>query len=97
MTLLADLHRGSDPLWVPCSRPREHGVSRLQDSLGHAHEDVSMASKSLECHHLRCNTWGRGGDQRGLSINETSCWVYLVDKLSPPGAPVPDPDILQYR
>src|SRR5271157_1232985 len=59
---------GSDPLWVPCSRPREHGVPRLQDSLGHAHEDVSMAPKSLEYHHLRCNTWGRGGDQRGVSF-----------------------------
>ncbi len=67
MTLLADLHRGSVPLWVPCSRPREHGVPRLQDSLGHAHEAVSMAPKSLEYHHLRCNTWGRGGDQRGVS------------------------------
>src|SRR5271165_6199278 len=67
MTLLADLHRGSDPLRVPCSRPREHGVPRLEDSLGHAHEDVSMAPKSLEYHHLRCNTCGRGGDQRGLS------------------------------
>src|SRR5208337_3044109 len=69
LTLLADLHRGSDPLWVPCSRGREHGVPRLQDSLGHAHEDVSMAPKSLVYHHLRCNTWGRGGDQRGVSEN----------------------------
>ena len=26
-----------------------------------------FGSSSLEYHHLRCNTWGRGGDQRGLS------------------------------
>ena len=32
-------------------------------------EAVSVAPKSLEYHHLRCNTWGRGGDQRGVSEN----------------------------
>lgn len=29
---------------------------------------VRILFKSLEYHHLRYNTWGRGGDQRGLSF-----------------------------
>ena len=33
------------------------------ESLGHAHEDVSMAPKSLAQHHLRFISWSRGGDQ----------------------------------
>jgi hypothetical protein len=38
--------------------------SRIPESLGHAHEDVSMAPKSLAQHHLRFISWSRGGDQR---------------------------------
>ena len=37
----------------------------LPESLGHAHEAVSMAPKSLAQHHLRFISWNRGGDQRG--------------------------------
>ena len=37
----------------------------LAESLGHAHEAVSMAPKSLAQHHLRFISWSRGGDQRG--------------------------------
>ncbi len=33
------------------------------ESLGHAHDDVSMAPKSLAQHHLRFISWSRGGDQ----------------------------------
>ena len=36
---------------------------------GHAHEDVSMAPKSLARHHLRFISWSRGGDQRGVSTH----------------------------
>ena len=61
--LLAELHRGSDRpgchahVFVSMERPG------FPESLGHAHEDVSMAPKSLAQHHLRFISWSRGGDQ----------------------------------
>ena len=39
----------------------------LLESLGHAHEVVSMVPKSLAQHHLRFISWSRGGVQRGVS------------------------------
>ena len=40
----------------------------LPESLGPAHEAVSMAPKSLAQHHLRFISWSRGGDRRGISF-----------------------------
>ena len=53
----------------------------LPESLGHAHEAVSMAPKSLAQHHLRFISWSRGGDQRGVSIEgcpRDSAWRKLM-------------------
>src|SRR5271157_1039679 len=69
----------------------------FQGILGRSRPEIGRLHRKCGRTQFWCRLTGRGGDQRGLSINEASCWVYLVDKLSPPGAPVPDPDILQYR
>ena len=66
--LLAELHRGSDPSGCHAHVFVSMECPGLPESLGHAHEDVSMAPKSLAHHHLRFISWSRGGDQRGVSF-----------------------------
>ena len=70
--LLADLHPGSDPSRVPCSRLREHGVPWPSKSwtCSRRREHGTRISCAL-C--LRFISWSRGGDQRGvLEIPESS-------------------------
>ena len=53
----------------------------LPESLGPAHEAMSMAPKSLAQHHLRFISWSRGGDRRGVSIEgcpRDSAWRKLM-------------------
>ena len=60
--------------------PREHEVPRLHDSLGHAHEDVSMAPKSLEYHITTCDVIRGAAVEIGENRRRTRDQCPLLDR-----------------